>query len=180
MAGVYTHCSQEAPASRPNQQLLRRVFETFAVLLAIRIFTRPQGRLSHAAGLSFSLWQCQCLCCQTVGGRRFAEAQLVGLIGVRAQVPEGKGSADEERRADIHSCCVLKPPHLVPALMCFFLCLFLPLLRQLYQLFRKWHQEQHSNRSLEIHLWIQKSNLKWSSIFILSSGFVTSGRTRSC
>ena len=128
MAGVYTHCSQEAPASRPNQQLLRHVFETFAVLLAIRIFTRPQGRLSHAAGLSFSLWQCQCLCCQTVGGRRFAEAQLVGLIGVRARVPEGKGSADEERRADIHSCCVLKPPHLVPALMCFFLCLFLPLL----------------------------------------------------
>lgn len=54
MAGVYTHCSQEAPASRPNQQLLWHVFETFAILLAICVFTRPQGRLSHAAGLSFS------------------------------------------------------------------------------------------------------------------------------
>ena len=113
---VSTHCSHEVPASRPNQQLLWHVFETFAVLLAVCVCTRPQGRLSHAAGLSFSprlsapvsvladCWR-QALLGSTAGG----------LIGVHVQVPEGRGSADEERRAEAHSCRVLKPPHPAPA-----------------------------------------------------------------
>lgn len=53
------------------------------------------------------------------------------------------------------------------------------LLRQLCQHFKKWHQEQHSSRSLVIHLWIPKSNLMCIFVFILCSSILITGKTSS-
>lgn len=119
--------SQAFHIQAPNQQLLRHVFETFALLLAICVFTRPQGRLGHAAEFLSAAVSAARL---SEAGAPPGEAPWWGLIGVCAAGSEGKGSADEEReRADIHSCLVLKPPHSVPLLSGASFCVvFLPLL----------------------------------------------------